>query len=135
MSWERLIILCVIGECSIWIVVVWQESKCSSNVYGENLIGREDERSSASLQRKVHARPNSGAAAEGGGAKKDISTRYIMKAMLDFIWPKTGKQVKIRVLIALGLLLISKVTSLSSSGSPHLSLSLLAVEHQCSIHV
>jgi hypothetical protein len=32
-----------------------------------------------------------------------------MKAMLDFIWPKTGKQVKIRVLIALALLLISKV--------------------------
>lgn len=29
--------------------------------------------------------------------------------MLDFIWPKTGKQVKIRVLIALSLLLISKV--------------------------
>ncbi len=29
--------------------------------------------------------------------------------MLDFIWPKTGKQVKIRVLIALTLLLVSKV--------------------------
>jgi hypothetical protein len=40
---------------------------------------------------------------------KNISTRYIIKAMFDFIWPKTGKQVKIRVLIALGLLLLSKV--------------------------
>lgn len=60
----------------------------------------------SSLQRKVHGQPNG---AEAGGATKTVSTRYIMKAMLDFIWPKTGKQVKIRVLIALGLLLISKV--------------------------
>lgn len=33
--------------------------------------------------------------------------------MFDFIWPKTGKQVKIRVLIALGLLLISKLLNIS----------------------
>ncbi|CAF4157216.1 unnamed protein product [Rotaria sp. Silwood2] len=33
--------------------------------------------------------------------------------MFDFIWPKTGKQVKIRVLIALTLLLISKLLNIS----------------------
>ena len=33
--------------------------------------------------------------------------------MFDFIWPKTGKQVKIRVLLALGLLLISKLLNIS----------------------
>ena len=68
------------------------------------------------MQRRWRERPKDGtAAAAEVGANTTVSTRYILKAMMDFIWPKTGKQVKIRVLIALGLLLISKVTCLSSS--------------------
>ncbi|CAF4235797.1 unnamed protein product, partial [Rotaria sordida] len=42
-----------------------------------------------------------------------VSTRYVLKAMFGFIWPKTGKQVKIRVLIALTLLLVSKLLNIS----------------------
>jgi len=42
-----------------------------------------------------------------------MSSRYILRAMLDFVWPKTGKQVKTRVLIALGLLLISKLLNIT----------------------
>ncbi|CAF1128071.1 unnamed protein product [Adineta ricciae] len=64
--------------------------------------------------RKWHGRHgNTGTSADIAGTAKPISTRYILKAMLDFIWPKTGKQVKIRVLIALSLLLLSKLLNIS----------------------
>ena len=70
------------------------------------------------MQRKWHAHAGgTGVGAAEVAAEKTVSTRYILKAMLDFIWPKTGKQVKIRVLIALALLLLSKVTFLPSSFS------------------
>ncbi|CAF0894953.1 unnamed protein product [Adineta steineri] len=63
--------------------------------------------------RKWHGRHNGTGAPDVAVPKQNITARYIFKAMFDFIWPKNGKQVKIRVLIALGLLLISKLLNIS----------------------
>ncbi|CAF4820827.1 unnamed protein product, partial [Rotaria sp. Silwood1] len=60
------------------------------------------------LLRKFHGNHNIKESFNIDAASGSVSTRYILKAMFDFIWPKTGKQVKIRVLIALSLLLLSK---------------------------
>lgn len=64
-------------------------------------------------QSHTHGSPNGSSAAEANGATKTFTSRYILRAMFDFIWPKTGKQVKIRVLIALGLLLLSKLLNIT----------------------
>ncbi|CAF0956811.1 unnamed protein product [Rotaria magnacalcarata] len=63
--------------------------------------------------RKSHGNSTTAKAVNAGANPPKFSTRYVMKAMLDFIWPKTGKQVKIRVLIALSLLLASKLLNIS----------------------
>ncbi|CAF3441818.1 unnamed protein product [Rotaria sp. Silwood1] len=65
------------------------------------------------LLRKFHGNHNIKESFNIDAASGSVSTRYILKAMFDFIWPKTGKQVKIRVLIALSLLLLSKLLNIS----------------------
>ncbi|CAF0764189.1 unnamed protein product [Didymodactylos carnosus] len=60
------------------------------------------------------AKCHAGSFTEDLGIKdKPISTGYVLRAMFEFIWPKNGKQVKIRVLIALSLLLLSKLLNIS----------------------
>jgi hypothetical protein len=99
----------VVGEPEVVVYAFPKNSKHPSNIYGKVALGS-DARKAILIQRQWHGRHSgTGTATDVTGTAKPISTRYILKAMFDFIWPKTGKQVKIRVLIALGLLLISKV--------------------------
>ncbi|CAF1494631.1 unnamed protein product [Didymodactylos carnosus] len=65
------------------------------------------------IKRKWHPGHSSAFSQDLGIKDKPITTRFILRAMFDFIWPKAGKKVKIRVLIAFSLLLVSKLLNIS----------------------
>ena len=47
------------------------------------------------------------------GAEDDVKGRHIIKEMITYVWPKDKKGIRSRVVIALGLLVGSKVCMLA----------------------
>ncbi|GFR85490.1 iron-sulfur clusters transporter ATM1, mitochondrial [Elysia marginata] len=50
---------------------------------------------------------------EVGTKAKDVSTQYMIKSMLSYIWPKNNIRFRIRVVIALSLLVVAKALSVT----------------------
>ncbi|RUS79526.1 hypothetical protein EGW08_012724 [Elysia chlorotica] len=64
---------------------------------------------------KRHLHPGSSnlLAAEVGGAKKDVTASHMIRSMLSYIWPKNNVRFRIRVVVALALLVAAKALNVS----------------------
>ena len=60
-------------------------------------------------KRNWHPGASSLLSAEVGGAPKDVTTQQMIRSMLSYIWPKNNIPFRIRVVVALGLLVAAKV--------------------------